>query len=264
MKKFFALFICAFIAVTVVVGATELNAKQKFETKAALSLASGGVMFRVPARNLGSDYEKLRTKYPDNPVISRSYIRMEQYLVNGKSEYRFDHTRQSTDAPTENKLADQDAFFVTDIGIFLLAESTTVPGIGVLQTYPNPVQFPNGASAAFLQNADLEHLYNGKFSIKIGDTTWLPDQPIFDCRVVNTAQQTALATNDSERHPGDGFIACHPKPTLLGMENNELKLIVPANSLQKVETDAAAAGFKTKVVCILTGYKITGAGRNTK
>ncbi len=201
---------------------------------------------------------KLREQFGPSRVIAKSFIRMEAYLVNGKAEYSFFHRLLGNEAATERKLNDQDGFLMTDVGIFLLQESTTVPGIGVLQTYPNPIQFPD--EVGYLQNAHLEHLYNGYVTAKIGDTTWLPDLPINDCRVVNTAQQSALATNDSERKPYDGFTDVQPQYFLKGRENNELKLVVPANSAQKVESNSATTNYKTKVVMILSGYKVTGAG----
>jgi hypothetical protein len=256
MKKFFAMVVCSFIMLTAVVGATSENAKTKFETSTAISFATAG-MLAVP-RSKGGDLAKLREKYGPGRVIANSYIRMEAYLENGKAEYSFSHRILGTEVSTERKLNDQDGFLITDLGIFLLAESKTIAGIGVLQTYPNPIQFPDGAAGGVL-NAHLEHLYNGFFSAKIGDTTWLPDQPVFDCRVVNTAQQSALATNDSERRPGDGFVQLQPKYFLKGRENNELKLIVPANSAQFVQT-LVGDTYRSKVVCILAGYKVTGAG----
>lgn len=202
-------------------------------------------------------YNQLRKAYPNNPVIAPDFIRMEAYLTNGKSEYEFFHKLLGNEAATENKLNEQDAFRVTDIGVFLTAENTTVPGIAELQTYPNPIVFPNETSA--LQTAHLEHIYNGKYIAKIGDTTYLPGMYIGECRVVNTSQQTSSA-NRSERGAGDGFMPSTPQYTLRGRENNSLKIVVPANSVQKVESVFGTTGYKTKVVLILRGFKITGAG----
>lgn len=256
MKKLFSLAIIGIVTFFAVLAFNSNNAKTKVEASQGIALAMVGAA--VPASRTKGALAKLRATYGENRVIAKSFIRMEAYLVNGKSEYLFFHKVLGNEASTERKLNEQDGFLITDLAIFLMTESTTVPGIGVLQTYPNPIQFPDESGA--LQNAHLEHIYNGYVTAKIGDTTWLPDLPIQECRVVNTAQQTALATNDSERRPGDGFTPCQPQYFLKGRENNELKLVVPANSSQKVESVFGTTGYKTKVVMVLSGYKVTGAG----
>lgn len=201
-------------------------------------------------------FNMLKQKFP-NGVISDSVIRMEAKLINGKSEYEFFHKQLGNESATEKKLNEQDAFRMTDWGIFLMAESTTIPGISVPQTYPNPFVFPD--EAGFTQTAHLEHIYNGHFTARVGDTIYINDMPIMDCRVVNTAQQSPGFAN-SERRAGDGFIQMTPQYTFKGRENNILKLIVPANSSHKVESNSAASGYVIKLACIIRGYKITGAG----
>lgn len=261
MKKFLS-FALAFIMVAAIgLGVASKNADVKVKAGICAPMGlgmAGGLMSHAKASNKTAVYQDLQTKYGKDRVIAESYIRMEAYLTNGKAEYQFFHRLLGNEAPTERKLNDQDAFRITDLGLFLLQESTTVAGIGVLNTYPNPIQFPDEAGG--IQNAHLEHIYNGFVSAKIGDTTWLPDLPIHDCRVVNTAQQNALATNDSGKMFGDGFIPVVPQYTLKGRENNEIKLIVPANSVQKVESIFGTSGYKIKVVMFVRGFKITGAG----
>lgn len=252
--KFFALTIAAFVAVTVVYGAVSHNSQKQMHLMASSQFAMVGAI--GAAQRKANIFNALRNEFPDNPVIAPSFIRMEAYLVNGKAEYEFFHRLLGNEAATERKLNEQDAFRITDVGIFLMQESTTVPGIGLLSTYPNPQQFPD--EAGFVENKHLEHIYNGFIKLKVGDTIYVPDMPVLDARVVNTAQQTALATNDSERHPGDGFIPTTPQYTIYGRETNEIKLAVPASSTHKIESQSGTSGFKHKVVCILLGYKITG------
>lgn len=260
MKKFFSLVICTVITVMAVASFNSNDGKHKMEAATAISFAAVGAMVPAGKQSQGA-LAKLRQTYGPDRVIAKSYIRMEAYLVNGKAEYEFSHRILGNESSTERKLNDQDGFLITDVGIFLLAESTAVAGIGVLQTYPSVAQFAD--EAGYLQNAHLEHIYNGYVTAKIGDTTWLPDLPIADCRVVNTAQQSAVATNDSEKHAGDGFVGCQPQYFLKGRENNSLKLVVPANSAQKVESNSGTSLIKTKVVMFLQGYKVTGAGNTS-
>lgn len=256
MKKF--LCICVVLAgLLFVTHRASAETKQKVSHGISMASVAGVGMF---GKNSGRDaavFNDLSKEYP-NSVIAKHYIRMEAYLVNGKTEYEFFHRLLGTEAPTEQKLNDTDAFKLTDIGIFLSKESTTVAGISELFTFPNPLALPDELGA--LQTTHLESIYNGKFVAKVGDTTYIPGMYVGDCRVVNTAQQSHATNNRSEKHPGDGFIPQTPQYLLLGRENNSLKLVVPADSAQKVASAFGTTGYKTKVVCILRGFIITGAG----
>lgn len=239
------------------------NAEQKSKVSQTASMASVGILGISGNNNSGASrrariYNKLKAAFAPEGfnVIADSYIRVEQVLVNGKAEYLFDHKKIGNESPTENKLNEQDLFRATDLGIFLMAESKTKTGNGLLQTYPNPFVFADIAGA--LQNADLETVYNGRMVFKTGDTTYLPDLPILDCRVCRTAQQTAT-TNRSERLPSDGYLPLMPGYTLRGRENNNMSLVIPANANTLVQTDNAAT-YISKVVLILRGFKVTGAG----
>jgi len=142
--------------------------------------------------------------------------------------------------------------------MFLMKESTTVAGIGVLQTYPNAAEFPDEVGA--LQTPHLEHLYNGWLSAKVGDTVYLPDLYLGDCRVVNTSMEVAAGIPNNEKKAHDGFIELEPQYTLKGFETNELSIRVPGNSSQKIESIFGTSGYKPKLVLILRGFKITGGG----
>lgn len=267
MKKSFSKKVAAFIGAAVMVAvmifavAGKANAENKLKASSgvAYAMAGGGMMVKGSVSRDAAVYNRLKQDdaYPNN-IVSPSTIRMEAYLVNGKAEYEFFTRKLGNESSTERKLNEQDAFRLTDVGIFLMQEPTAVAGIGVLQTYPNPIMFPN--ETGFAQTLHLEHIYNGDLVVKIGDTTYVPGMSVRDCRVVGTAQQTNASTNRSERHPGEGFVSFTPQFTLRGRENNSLKLVVPANSNQKVESDSANSGYKIKVVMILKGFVITGAG----
>lgn len=209
-------------------------------------------------------YEKAKADFgAKGGVVAPSYIRMEAYLKNGLQQYIFNTKIGSADASTEHKLNEQDAFRISRMGLFLMKESTTIPGIGVRQTYPNAVEFPNEGGA--LQTSHLEHLYNGFFSLKVGDTIYLIDQPVLGCRVINTAIELAAGTGfggtpNNEMHSHNGFIDIEPQYTLKGQANNQLLLNVPGDSTHKIESVFGTTGYKPKLVCILLGYKITGGG----
>ena len=250
MKKFLS--IAIIVAICTIGITTKVSSETKIKVQAAMSMAGMG-MAKSTSRN-AAVYNILKAKYPKN-VIAPSFVRMELELVNGRSEYIFDYRTATKKFDTEVKLDEQDAFRMTDVGFFLIKEDLAVPGCATLQAFANPFVFPDESGG--LQTQHLNHLYNGKFAAKVGNIVYVPDMPVLDCEYVGTAQQTG-AGNRSEKCAGAGFIPCTPQYTLKGRENNELKLIVPANSNQKVQT--TAAGFKVRLVCILKGFKITGAG----
>ncbi len=256
-KKVMAFMFATLFVASLVLGATSKSTKVS-EITAGVQMASvGGAMaVKSSSGRYATVYNILKAKYP-NRTISPAEIRVEAYLVDGQAEYNFEINAQTGERGLERKLNQQDAFRVVDIAQFLLAEDKTIPNIGVLQTYPNPVVFPDQAGA--LQNAHLEHLYNGTFKVRIGETNYIDKYPNNGCRVVNTAQQTSAA-NRSGVGQGDGYIPFIPQMTLRGFDNNEIKIVVPAVSQHRVAADAAAA-FKTKIVLILKGFTILGEGK---
>jgi hypothetical protein len=260
MKKLFSLVAAIAFVVTLVVSATTTNAQTK-NTAIAVQVVSAiaGASSGGSASRTASMVRALRSAYPLNPVIADDSIRIEAYLKNGESNYIFQLKSTGNDGKTEKRLNDQDAFRPLQYGVFLMKESLTVPGIGVLETFPNPTSFP--VDGAVFNPEHLEHIYNGELEFKVGDTLWAPGIPIDGCRIVGTAQQQNAATR-SQKHPSDGYIDAVPQYTFKGRDNNKITLKVPGDVAQKVEM-AAASGYRTKVVLILKGLKVTGAGNVT-
>lgn len=257
MKKLFSLIALVGFVSTFAFAQHHKNAEEKIKIHHVVStLGAGAAMSVAKEKKHTSVYHQLRDKYGESRVIADSFIRMETYLVNGKSEYEFVHRLLGTEAVTEHKLNDQDAFRITDVGIYLMAENIAKPGISVLQTYPNATVF-NVVGGDPIVAADLEHVYNGYLTAKIGDTTWLPDKSLRACRVVNTTLQSG-ANTESERKANDGMISLTPQYTLYGRENNTLIVKVPGNAAQSVVSTNGV--YKTKLVLMLEGFKITGAG----
>ena len=256
MKKFMQWLFATLFITTLAVGAFAKNTTTK---KAALGTQVTCSIGAVSLSKVGDSPRKilttLKTKFPKS-VIAPGFIRCEQLLVNGNGEYTFTLKTLGNESPTENKLNEQDGFMILGYGIFLLRESTTVGGISVLQTYPNAQIFPDEAGLG-LKNQHLEVVYNGKLTMKVGDTTYLPGAYTGDCRVVRTTLQSGTLTQ-SEKHAGDGFVALCPQYFVRGRELNEIKLRVPANANQLVQSTGGT--YNTKVVLILQGFTVSGQG----
>lgn len=257
MKKFLKYgFFAALIAMFAIIYTTDVVAKdKKVEATSTLSMATAGAgMVRQRKQSV---YAKLRSQFPASvyPVIEDSILKMEAVLVNGQNEYRFNHKISDNQSPTEIRLAEQDLFKIIDVGIFLQSEDDTAPSCSVLQTYPNPIVFPD--EAGFVINKHLEHIYNGKLGVKVGDTVYSNGRLVNDCRVVRTAQQTSGA-NASENLTGDGFFPMQPQFAIKGREKVDFVLKVPASVLHKIQT--ASATKRNKVVLVLRGFTVSGAG----
>lgn len=254
MKKFlsaiFAIAFVFFLSVSVFTKHAEAAPAAPVMALAGAGMVRGGDRDR-------SFFNLLKDKYGSRGgVIAPSYVRAEALLTNGAQEYKFFLKLLGNESSTEHKLNEQDLFAVNKLGLFLMAQDVAVPGISNLETYPNPIKFPDEAGQ--LLTAHLEHIYNGFLNFKVGDTLHIPDYPTSDFRVVNTSQKSATIAN-SERDNTDGYVQLPVNLELKGRENNEITLKVPGDASHKVQSVAGA--YKAKVVLILRGFKVTGAGQ---
>jgi len=176
-------------------------------------------------------------------------------LQAAKKNYSFNLKKLKTKPITEKKLNEQDAFLVAKVGLFLINEDPATPGISVPQSYPNPIIFPDEANN--MLSAHLEHIYNGTLYIKVGDTIYVPGKPLYNCRVVNTAQKSGTVAH-SEKLPGDGFVNMTPQVMLKGFSNNDIRVRVPGHGSHKVQYVTATT--RVKMALILEGFIVTGAG----
>ena len=253
MKKLFSFCLCAAIIALTVFSYTHADAKGKM-TASTMTAVMGAAVVR-PAGKKQALLAKLRKDFPANPVIEEGELRMEAILVNGQGEYTFRHKRTgATESSTEILLNEQDLFVAYDAGIFLMAEDQTVKGTGTLSTYPNVTEFPD--ETGFVVNKHLEHIYNGRLKVVAGDTIYNNGMAVRDARFIGTAQQTS-GSNRSEVCAGAGFLGITQTYKIKGTEKVDLILKVPSDSNHKIQSNTTV---KNKVVLILKGYTVTGAG----
>ncbi len=254
MNKYLSGFYAVIFVALLTIGATTKYHEAAITGAPTIAFIAGfrGASRKEILRQLAVDYPGM--------TIAQDYLRSEAYLQNGVQSYAFPLFRLGSEAAVERKLDQQDAFCITELGIRLLAESVAVAGIGVLQTYPNPIVFPDEAAAGGfvgLTGAHLEHIYNGRLILMVGQTTFAPGIPVHDCRVVRTAQRTSAA-NHSEQLPGDGLIPLTPQYDIKGQENNQITLAVPGTAAQHVASNDPVSGYKTKLVLWAEGFRIVG------
>lgn len=187
-------------------------------------------------------------------IITESYLRVEQPMVNGQNNYNFDIQKTSGSSNTENKLDLNDAFVMTKIGMFLTYNVSTTPYIGVLQTYPNNEYF----TLAGVTPAHMEAFYNGNYKITVGQTVFLNALDTRRFRYVGTAQQSSPTTK-SEQHEDSGLSFLARQIILQGQGNNQIVLNVPSFAAQAIVT--TAANTTTQVVFYARGFLVTGGSQ---
>jgi hypothetical protein len=134
----------------------------------------------------------------------------------------------------EKRLNISDSFIVLSCGIFL-----TQSPKGATAAAPTAVEiasttihtFPNPAAASFDTKADeLQNVYNGFLSIKIGNVNWFPSISMRTFyRVPQTQQSSATTTDEYQRD--QGIMKLTPTLTLNGNGNNDFTVTFASASV---------------------------------
>lgn len=200
-----------------------------------------------------SIYSFLNAKYGKTKMITESFLRIEKSIANGTTNYDFSITKDTnSDTVTERKLDRKDMFHITHIGVFLMKRNSTKLGIEVLQTYPNPIVFPDD-STNFL-GADLECFYNGSIQIKVGQTVYLEALDTRRFRAVEENIESSTITKSSAREY-TGICELTPQLTLNGDQKTDVILTAPVASGAKVAN--TVANMTNYVVLFIRGFLIT-------
>ena len=216
-------------------------------------------------------FDGVRKKFP-NFTPSPGYLRIEQALANGKTNYLFDIKQNGAEVSTETKLDRNDVFVVHSLAIFLSAQNSTTIGKEPLQTYPNKVAF--GSTTGF-NYKDLECVYNGYLSLKIGQKINIERMPLIHFRKIPTTQEIAAITyGASVTQSGSQKIdysqfdlqnVAYPLESLMflhGTMDAKFEIAIP----QWVGAQIAntAANVSNKLVLFPIGLLVKGAAQNNK
>lgn len=198
---------------------------------------------------------KFKADFPEKPlpIMVPSYLRVDVALKTGKNLYNFNvEQNDSLDSDVERKLDQNDEFIMTHLGIYILEQDDDEVGKGVLQTYPNAAAFA-GMPAGDV--GDLETVYQGELSIKVGNVVFLPNFTTNLFRVVPQTQQGTVTSSfvnaaaadvistqpNSEIESTDGLFPIRPTIRISGQGSNEIQVVLP-NFTGAVLTNPAA-GF---------------------
>jgi hypothetical protein len=162
-------------------------------------------------------------------VLSQGYLRTEQTLVTGKTVYSFgilqNDSSQGTINSTEQRLALQDAFYVSSVGIFLAASTSAAV---IPQTYNDPQAFTGSGDAAALNT-----IYNSWLSITTNNRQIVPYYDLSRHYFVPQTQSASAAATgktlvNQANLASDGFSAIEPGWVLVGSKNNNVQITLPA------------------------------------
>lgn len=188
------------------------------------------------------------SKVPGKSVLTQSYLRFEAALSTTATNYKFDvlvnESTQATNWVTQQKLAIQDAFYVGQIGFFLILPQTAGGYDSPLYTYP-AVGGPNSGVTNQLTAATAvvaSTIWHGNMQLIIDQRTVLTawdlmrhykvpvTQNNFTTTGVATGAPTAPyhAALDSSNFADDGFYPCEPNIVLNGGNKNILSVNLPA------------------------------------
>jgi hypothetical protein len=167
-------------------------------------------------------------------ILTQSDLVLEQQLLTTLTSYTFpvlsnDNGPSGSRFNTEVRLQQQDTFVASAWGFFLAAPSSANDATFIVHTYPDPVVFTGGASAA------AETLYNSVCKITVNNQVILPVWHLSRHRAVPQSQQVA---GDTGVYPGiaydqidlssDGFHPVEPNILFVGSKGYQIVVNLPA------------------------------------
>jgi hypothetical protein len=202
-------------------------------------------------------FEHVISKLPEgsNPP-SPSYLRVDQTLQNAKSVYTFDIAKTSGESVCEKKLDRNDLFVVTKPMFYITREDNTKIGKSVMATYANEEHF---TTAVGFDVTDLETVYNGFFSLKIGQVENIPLLPMKTFKIVPGTQMNIAGKLQSE---WDALQYMPDIPSLLfisGTMNVEIKVEIPSFAGIAMESPAIQPTINHKLIFHPYGFLIRNA-----
>lgn len=167
-------------------------------------------------------------------VLSQSYIRSEVAMNTNSTLYQFpvlvNDNFNGLVTSTSRLLNLQDAFYVSQVGVFVAAPSSSTDTTFPLCTYPNTTQFTTGQADA------LNTLYNGSLSLIVNNRqivpAWSIDRHYFAPQQQQTtdADYTTSGINYVDQRDGSnfGYYPVEPGWVLVGSKQNTLQIQLPA------------------------------------
>lgn len=163
---------------------------------------------------------------PANAILSQSYLRFENFLSTTKTSYDFGVLNNQTisgqaQAPTEQRLNLQDAFYISEIMVYIAKASSTTDSSFKLQTYPSPTVFTTGATSLYT-------LYNGILSLTVNNRQIVPNSDLTKFLQIPQTQATAAANSPVDQFDGNFGCVVEPNLVLIGQKNSLFNVTIPS------------------------------------
>jgi hypothetical protein len=199
-------------------------------------------------------YEQLKASYPDK-IISPFTFRSELPLSNSGQVYNFPLLKEDGDSKrlvVENRINKNDMLFVTAMGIYMYKRVVGKESKGVLQTYPDALEFP--AVAGQFDPTDLEVIYNGRITFTANSKKLIKDLSARNFRYVPQTQKSA--NTQPQKDFMAGMLELSQFLQLKGTETNEMQLVIDSFTGMKIQDENNLANFENRVVLICDGFVI--------
>jgi hypothetical protein len=163
---------------------------------------------------------------PNSAILSQSYLRFENTLSTTKTSYDFGVLNNQTisgqtQAPTEQRLNLQDAFYVSEIMVYIGKASSTTDSSYLLKTYPSGQVFTTGATSLYT-------LYNGILSLTVNNRQIVPASDCTKFLQVPQTQQTGAANSPADQFDGAWSNVVEPNLVLIGSKNSLFNITIPS------------------------------------
>jgi len=164
-------------------------------------------------------------------ILSQSYLRFEQPLNNSSTNFTFpilinQNSGGNSQRATEKRLTLQDAFYCSEIAVYLAKAASAADVAFSLETYPNSVVFATGA-------ASLGAFYNGQLQIAVNNRTIVPGMDIMRFKQVPQTQLTAATNSPIDEFDAvnerSAMFALEPNIVLIGQKNSQIQITLPGN-----------------------------------
>ncbi len=165
-----------------------------------------------------------------NAVLTQSFLRLEQLLVTGQTQFNFPIMVNQTGNTigtrvTERRLKFQDAFYCSGVEITLLKGASATDTALVPHTYPNPVTFTNGGAGG--SAAPLYTFYNGVLRVTVNNSVLIPAYPLTDFLDIPATQLTAATNSPLDALYGAERISTQPNPVFIGQKDSVIQIELP-------------------------------------
>lgn len=183
---------------------------------------------------------------PANAVMSQSFLRLEVPISSTATTYKFDvltSENNNGQINTQQKLNLQDAFVVSQIGMFLGCPTSATDTNFQILTYPTIGKI-DGTAGNFLAATALTTIgvYNGQMQLTVNQRTILTAWDLSRHYRVPSTQQNSVVSPTAATvvptapfHPSydgldlsnDAFYPCEPNVVINGGKKNDLTIVLP-------------------------------------